>query len=83
MRKCFKRANGKVKVKLETRKKVSALAEEVANRLLADNPDVDTWDLENLFSSEFGYRYALACMREKSKYQNIINDTDDRRQEES
>lgn len=67
MRKCFERVDSKVKVESETNKKVADLAEEVANRLLADNPNVDTWDLENLFNREFGYRYALACMREKSK----------------
>ena len=69
MRKCFERVYGKVKVESETSKIVSALAEKVANQLLASNPDVDTWDLENLFNREFGYRYALACMREKSKSQ--------------
>lgn len=74
MRRCFERANGKVKVELETSKKVSALAEKVANQLLVSNPDIDTWDLENLFSHEFGYHYALACMREKSKSQNIIKE---------
>ena len=74
MRKCFERVDGKVKVESETNKKVSDLAEEVANRLLADNPDVDTWDLENLFNREFGYCYALACMREKSRSQNIIQE---------
>lgn len=74
MRKCFERIDGGVKIEPETSKKVSDLAEEVANRLLADNPDIDTWDLETLFKSEFGYRYALACMREKSKSQNIIEE---------
>jgi hypothetical protein len=74
MRKCFERINGNVKVEPETSRKVSDLAEEVANRLLADNPNVDTWDLETLFKSEFGYRYALACMREKFKSQNIIEE---------
>ena len=74
MRKCFERVYGKVKVESETSKIVSALAEKVANQLLASNPDVDTWDLENLFNREFGYRYALACMREKSKSQNIIKE---------
>lgn len=74
MRKCFERVYGKVKVESETSKIVSALAEKVANQLLASNPDVDTWDLENLFNREFGYRYALACMREKSKSQNIIEE---------
>ena len=74
MRKCFERINGNVKVEPETSRKVSGLAEEVANRLLADNPNVDTWDLENLFDREFGYRYALACMREKSKSQNIMEE---------
>lgn len=74
MRKCFERAYGKVKVESETSKIVSALAEKVANQLLVSNPDVDTWDLENLFNREFGYRYALACMREKSKSQNIIKE---------
>ncbi len=74
MRKCFERVNSKVKVESETSKKVSTLAEEVANQLLTSNPDVDTWDLENLFNREFGYHYALACMREKSKSQNIIKE---------
>lgn len=44
MRKCFERIDGSVKVDLETNQKVSDLAEEIANRLLADNPNVDTWD---------------------------------------
>lgn len=74
MRKCFERINGNIKVEPEISKKVSDLAEEVANRLLADNPNVDTWDLETLFISEFGYCYALARMREKSKSQNIIEE---------
>lgn len=74
MRKCFKRIDGKVKVEPETSKKVSDLAEEVANRLLVDNPNVDTWDLETLFNSTFGYCYSVACMREKSKYQNITEE---------
>jgi hypothetical protein len=74
MRKCFERINGNVKVEPETSRRVSDLAEEVASRLLADNLDVDTWDLETLFKSEFGYRYALAWMREKSKSQNIIKE---------
>ena len=74
MRKCFERIDGNVKVEPETSRKVSDLAEEVANRLLADNPNADTWDLETLFNSAFGYRYALACMREKSKSQNIIKE---------
>lgn len=72
MRKCFERIDGGVKIEPETSRKVSDLAEEVVNRLLTDNPDVDTWDLETLFKSEFGYRYAVACMREKSKSRNII-----------
>ena len=74
MRKCFERINGNIKVEPEIRKKVSDLAEEVANRLLADNPNVDTWDLETLFISEFGYHYSVACVREKSKSQNIIEE---------
>lgn len=74
MRKCFERINGNVKVEPETSRKVSDLAEEVANRLLADNPNVDTWDLETLFKSEFGYHYVVARMREKSKSQNIIKE---------
>lgn len=74
MRKCFERTDGNVKVEPETSRKVSDLAEKVANQLLASNPDVDIWDLENLFNREFGYRYALACMREKSKSQNIIKE---------
>lgn len=74
MRKCFERVNGKVRVESETSKKVSDLANEVANRLLSDNLDVDTWDLETLFNREFGYRYALACVREKSRTQNIIGE---------
>lgn len=69
MRKCFERVDGNVKVEPETSRKVTDLADEVANRLLADNPNVDTWDLETLFIREFGYRYALACMREKAKSQ--------------
>ena len=67
MRECFERVDGKVKVEPETSRKVTDLANEVANRLLADNPNVDTWDLETLFIREFGYRYALARMREKAK----------------
>lgn len=74
MRKCFKRIDGGVKVESETSRKVSDLAEEIANRLLADNPDVDTWDLEALFNREFGYQYALACMKEKAKFRNIIKE---------
>lgn len=74
MRKCFERIGNSVKVESETSKKVSDLAEEVANRLLADNPNVDTWDLETLFNSAFGYRYSVACMREKAKSQNIIKE---------
>lgn len=69
MRKCFERVDGNVKVEPETSRKVTDLANEVANQLLADNPNVDTWDLETLFIREFGYRYALACMREKAKSQ--------------
>lgn len=77
MRKCFERVYGKAKIEEETGRKVSALAEEVANRLLNDNPNIDTWDLETLFNREFGYRYALACMRERTnimKSQNIIEE---------
>ena len=74
MRKCFERVDSKVKIESETSKKVSALAEKIANQLLASNPDVDTWDLESLFNHEFGYHYALACMREKSKSQNTIKE---------
>lgn len=69
MRECFERVDGNVKVEPETSRKVTDLANEVANRLLADNPNVDTWDLETLFIREFGYRYALAWMREKAKSQ--------------
>lgn len=47
--------------------KVSDLAKEVANRLLADNTDVDIWDLESLFNNKFGYYYAPAWMRGKSR----------------
>lgn len=71
MRECFERIDGNVKVEPETSRKVADLAEEVANRLLADNSNVDTWDLETLFIREFGYRYALACMREKAKSQTL------------
>jgi len=67
MRECFERVDGNVKVGPETSRKVTDLANEVANRLLADNPNVDTWDLETLFIREFGYRYALTWMREKAK----------------
>lgn len=74
MRKCFERIDGNVKVEPETSRKVSDLAEEVANRLLADNPDVDTWDLETLFNCKFGYQYALACMRENAKSRNMIKE---------
>lgn len=74
MRKCFERIDGGVKIEPETSRKVSDLAEEVANRLLTDNPDVDTWDLETLFKSEFEYRYAVAWMREKSKSRNITKE---------
>lgn len=74
MRKCFERIDGNVKVEPETRRKVSDLAEEIANRLLADNPNVDTWDLEALFNCKFRYQYALACMREKAKSRNIIEE---------
>lgn len=74
MRKCFERIDGSVKVDLETNQKVSDLAEEIANRLLADNPNVDTWDLEALFKSEFGYQYALACTREKAKSRNMMKE---------
>ena len=74
MRKCFERIDGSLKIEPETSRKVSELAKEVANRLLADNPDVDIWDLETLFNREFGYRYALACMREKSRSRNIIKE---------
>ena len=71
MRKCFERIDGGMKIEPETSRKVSDLAKEVANRLLADNPDVDIWDLETLFNREFGYCYASAWMREKSRSRNI------------
>ena len=74
MRKCFERIDGSLKIEPETSRKVSDLAKEVANRLLADNPDVDIWDLETLFNSKFGYYYASAWMREKSRSRNIIKE---------
>lgn len=71
MRKCFERIDGGMKIEPETSRKVSDLAKEVANRLLADNPNVDIWDLETLFNREFGRCYASAWMREKSRSRNI------------
>lgn len=73
MRKCFERIDGAVNIEPETDRKVSELADEVANRLLADNPDVDVWDLDTLFEGKFGHYYALAWARERTKSQNITN----------
>ena len=67
MRRCFERVNGKVHVDGEIRERISDLAKEAANQLLTDNTDVDYWDLEALFKSEFGYFYQLACLQDRKK----------------